>query len=212
MSALDVNAPGWRQQGIIPVLTINDPDDTVPLVSALVAAGLPIVEITLRTPAALESIRLAKSVPGAITGVGSIRVPADIDAAVEAGADFLVSPGQTDRLLAHGFAAPVPFFPGTANASDMMRAADAGFSCVKFFPAEVNGGVKALAALAAPLPGIHVMPTGGIGPANLAAYLQQNNVIACGGSWMVPADEMARRDFAAIGALARAARALVGAR
>lgn len=204
MSALSPDAPGWREQRVIPVIVLHDAADAVPLVQTLVSAGLPIVEITLRTKAAVEAIRAAKSVKGALVGAGSIRTPDDLETAVDAGADFLVSPGQTDRLLAAGFRAPVPYFPGCANASDMMRAADAGFRVVKFFPAEAIGGAKALQALAGPLPDMYVMPTGGIGPGNLADYLAIPTVIACGGSWMVPAAALAARDFTAIHAAARA--------
>ncbi|MCA0400321.1 MAG: bifunctional 4-hydroxy-2-oxoglutarate aldolase/2-dehydro-3-deoxy-phosphogluconate aldolase [Proteobacteria bacterium] len=206
MTAFSPNTPGWREQGIIPVLTIDDPDITVDLVETLKEAGLPIVEITLRTAGALEAIRRAKQVKGATIGVGSIRTPDDLSNAVAAGADFLVSPGQTDRLLAAGLAAAVPYFPGAVTASEMMRAFDAGYTCLKFFPAEAVGGAKALSALAAPLAGLHVMPTGGITLANLSGYRALASVIACGGSWMVPAAALAARDFATIGAAARAAR------
>lgn len=206
MTSFSPHTPGWREQGIIPVLTIEDPETAIPLVETLAAAGLPIVEITLRTAGAIAAIRRAKSVTGATVGVGSIRTSDDMARALEAGADFLVSPGQTDRLLEAGLAAAVPYFPGAVTASEMMRAADAGYSCLKFFPAEAAGGAKALAALAAPLAGLRIMPTGGITPANLSAYLALPSVIACGGSWMVPPAALAAGDFTAIGTAARAAR------
>ncbi len=206
MSALPLIAPEWQEQGIIPVLTLEHAADAVPLTQALVRAGLPIIEITLRSPAALEAITLAASVAGAQIGAGSLRRPADMEAALAAGARFLVSPGATPALLREGFAAPVPYFPGCATASDMLCALEAGFTCVKFFPAETLGGARALAALAAPLPEMRFMPTGGIGPGNLAQYRALACVVAVGGSWMVPKEALATGDFAQIEALARQAR------
>lgn len=206
MTALHADAQAWDVQPVIPVLTLTDPRQAVALVARLVKAGLPAVEVTLRTSAALDCVRaIAAEVPAARLGVGTVRNRRDIDDAVAAGAAFLVSPGQTDALLHAGLDAPVPFVPGAASASELMNAAEHGYGVVKFFPAEAIGGVKAIAALAAPLPELRLMPTGGINAGNLGAYLALPNVLVCGGSWMVPSDRLAAGDYDAIETLARAA-------
>jgi 2-dehydro-3-deoxyphosphogluconate aldolase/(4S)-4-hydroxy-2-oxoglutarate aldolase len=177
--------------------------------AVLAEAGLRFVEVTLRTPESLAAIRaMAAADTGAIIGAGSIRSPRDINDAIAAGAQFLVSPGQTDALLKAGLAAPVPFIPAAATPAEMMRAMDAGFPLVKFFPAEASGGTKALSAILAPLHDLSVMPTGGITAANAASYLAIPNVVACGGSWMVSAKDLDDGNFNQIKSLARDAAAI----
>lgn len=206
MTALKADAPGWREQGIIPVLTMRNIANAARTAAVLAEAGLRFVEVTLRTPESLAAIRaMTAAKTGAVIGAGSIRSPRDIDDAIAAGAEFLVSPGQTDALLAAGIAAPVPFIPAAATPAEMMRAIDAGYPLVKFFPAEASGGVKALSAILAPLHDLAVMPTGGITTANAASYLAIPNVVACGGSWMVKADDLDAGRFEQIAALAREA-------
>jgi 2-dehydro-3-deoxyphosphogluconate aldolase/(4S)-4-hydroxy-2-oxoglutarate aldolase len=206
MTALKADAPGWREQGIIPVLTVRNPANAARAAAVLAEAGLRFVEVTLRTPESLAAIRaMASAKTGAIIGAGSIRSPRDINDAIAAGAQFLVSPGQTDALLKAGIAAPVPFIPAGATPAEMMRAMEAGFPVVKFFPAEASGGVKALSAILAPLHDLAVMPTGGITPANVASYLAIPNIVACGGSWMVKSDDIDAGRFDQIAALAREA-------
>lgn len=209
MTALMANAPGWREQGVVPVLTLRSAGNAARLAATLAGAGLRFVEVTLRTPESLDAIRaMAAADTGAVIGAGSIRSPKDIDAAVAAGAKFLVSPGQTDTLLKAGIAAPVPFIPAAATPAEMMRAMEAGFPVVKFFPAEASGGVKALSAMLAPLHDLAVMPTGGITTANAMSYLGIRNVVAIGGSWMVSAKDLDDGNFDHIKSLASEAAAI----
>jgi 2-dehydro-3-deoxyphosphogluconate aldolase/(4S)-4-hydroxy-2-oxoglutarate aldolase len=194
---------------VIPVLTIERVDDAVPLARALAAGGLPVIEVTLRTAAALEAVRrIAAEVPDCVVGVGTVTRPSDVAAAVAAGARYLVSPGTTAELAAALAAAPVPALPGAATVSEAMALADLGFTVVKFFPAEPSGGIAWLGAVAAPLPSLKFCPTGGIDARNAAAYLALPNVIAVGGSWPAPRQALASGDFARITALASAAAAL----
>jgi 2-dehydro-3-deoxyphosphogluconate aldolase / (4S)-4-hydroxy-2-oxoglutarate aldolase len=190
---------------VIPVLVIHDPAHAAPLAQALVAGGLPVLEVTLRTPAALEAMAEMARIPGAIVGAGTVLSPADVRAVQGAGAVFAVSPGATDRLLSACEDGALPLLPGAATASEAMRLLERGYTTQKFFPAEVAGGVAALRALAAPLPQIGFCPTGGIGPANAADYLALPNVTCIGGSWVAPAELMARGDWDGITALARTA-------
>lgn len=209
MTALEANAAGWREQAIIPVLTVRKAANAARTAAVLAEAGLKFIEVTLRTPESLAAIRaMVAADTGAIIGAGSIRTSRDIDEAVAAGARFLVSPGQTDALLEAGLAAPVPFIPAAATPAEMMRAAEAGFPVVKFFPAEASGGIKALNAILAPLHDLAIMPTGGITPTNAPDYLKIPNVVAVGGSWMVKPDDLDAGRFDTISALARAAAAL----
>lgn len=209
MTALKPDAPGWREQAIIPVLTVRKAANAARTAAVLAEAGLKFIEVTLRTPESLAAIRaMAAANTGAIIGAGSIRSPREIDDAIAAGAQFLVSPGQTDALLKAGIAAPVPFIPAAATPAEMMRAMEAGFPVVKFFPAEASGGVKALNAILAPLHDLAVMPTGGITPANAPDYLKIPNVVAVGGSWMVKTDDLDAGRFDEIATLARAAAAI----
>lgn len=205
---LDPAAPDWRQPGVVPVVTIAEATQAVPLARALAEAGLRFVEVTLRSAAALEAIRrIAGELPEVVVGAGTLRRPADLEAALAAGARFLVSPGTTPALLSAAQGSPVPYLPGCVTPSEAMTLADAGFRVVKFFPAGPYGGTGTLRALAAPLPDLAFVPTGGVGPENLQDYLALPNVVAVGGSWMVRPEWLAAGDFASIGEAARQAAA-----
>jgi len=194
---------------VIPVLTIERVADAVPLARALVAGGLPVIEVTLRTKAALEAIRaIAAQVPDCIVGVGTVTRISDIEAACAAGGKYLVSPGTPPELAAALADASVPVLPGCATVSEAMALSGRGFKVLKFFPAEASGGVAWLKSVAAPLPGLKFCPTGGIDSKNIAAYLGCPNVLAVGGSWVAPKDAIASGDFARITQLAREASAL----
>jgi 2-dehydro-3-deoxyphosphogluconate aldolase / (4S)-4-hydroxy-2-oxoglutarate aldolase len=194
---------------VIPVLTIERAADAVPLARALVAGGLPVIEVTLRTKVALEAIRaIAAELPDCVVGVGTVTRGSDIAAAVAAGAKYLVSPGTPSELAAALADASVPVLPGCATVSEAMALATRGFKVLKFFPAEASGGVAWLKSIAAPLPDLKFCPTGGIDVKNIAAYLGCPNVLAVGGSWVAPKDAIAAGDFARITRLAREASAL----
>ena len=191
---------------VIPVLTIERVEHALPLARALVAGGLPVLEVTLRTPAALEAIAaIEREVPDAVVGAGTITTPGDIAAAENAGAAFLVSPGTPAELAEALARARVPALPGCATVSEAMALAARGFTMLKFFPAEASGGIAWLKAVGAPLPGLSFCPTGGIDGRNAAAYLALANVAAVGGSWVAPKDAVAAGDYARVTALARAA-------
>jgi 2-dehydro-3-deoxyphosphogluconate aldolase/(4S)-4-hydroxy-2-oxoglutarate aldolase len=194
---------------VVPVVTIDRADRAVPLAHALLAGGINVVEITLRTPAAMEAARaIIADVSDMIVGIGTVTKTLDVAHAVEAGADFLVSPG-TPATLAQALAdAPIPALPGCATVSDAMTLAAMGFPVLKFFPAEPSGGARWLRAVAEPLPGVRFCPTGGVNGDNAASYLALGNVLAVGGSWVAPADLIAAGDFAEITARARAAASL----
>jgi 2-dehydro-3-deoxyphosphogluconate aldolase/(4S)-4-hydroxy-2-oxoglutarate aldolase len=194
---------------VIPVLTIERAADAVPLARALLVGGLSVTEVTLRTEAALEAIRrIAAELPDAVVGAGTVTHGTDIARAVEAGAQFLVSPGTPDALATALAEAGIPALPGCATVSEAMALAARGFSVLKFFPAEASGGPAWLKAVAAPLPHLRFCPTGGIGAGNAAAYLALANVPAVGGSWVAPREAVRAGDFARVTALARAAAAL----
>lgn len=194
---------------VVPVVVIERIEDAVPLARALVEGGLPLIEVTLRTPVALEAVRrVAAEVEGAIVGAGTVIDRAQIEAALEAGATFLVSPGTTPTLLDAFAETPIPVMAGCATASEAMRLAERGFEVLKFFPAEASGGAAFLKSIAGPLPHLRFCPTGGIGPANVADYLALPNVVAVGGSWVVPADAIKAGDFTRVRELARAAAGL----
>lgn len=197
-----------RMAPVIPVLTINDAAHAAPLARALVAGGLPVLEVTLRTPAALDAVRAMIRVSGALVGAGTVITSEDATAARAAGARFAVSPGATDRLLEACERADLPLLPGAATASEAMRLAERGYSVQKFFPAESSGGTAALKAIGAPLPQIRFCPTGGIAAQNAARYLDLSNVACVGGSWVTPTDAIAAEDWGRIECLARAAAAL----
>ncbi|MFK4020216.1 bifunctional 4-hydroxy-2-oxoglutarate aldolase/2-dehydro-3-deoxy-phosphogluconate aldolase [Streptomyces albogriseolus] len=194
---------------VVPVVVVEDAADAVPLARALVAGGLPAIEVTLRTPAAPDAIRaIAAEVPGAVVGAGTLLTPDQVTDAVAAGARFLVSPGCTDTLLAAMRAADVPFLPGVSTASEAMTLLERGVREMKFFPARAAGGTAYLKSLAGPLPQVRFCPTGGIGPDTAPEYLALPNVGCVGGSWMLPKDAVAARDWDRVERLAREAAAL----
>ena len=196
-----------RTAPVIPVIVIERIEDAVPMAEALVAGGLCVLEVTLRTPAALAAIRAMKSVSGAIVGAGTVLNPAMLAEAEAAGAAFIVSPGLTEPLGRAALASGIPFLPGTANAGDIMRGMDMGLSRFKFFPAMAAGGLPALKALAAPFGDARFCPTGGISLATAPEWLAHPAVLCIGGSWVVPTGPL---DPARIELLARAAAALKG--
>ena len=194
---------------VMPVIVLERVEDAVPLAEALVAGGIRVLEVTLRTPAALECVRAIRAaVPKAIVGVGTLTSVRQIDAAREAGAAFGVSPGLTRELLAHAAREGFAFLPGTMTPSEVMYALDAGYSAMKFFPAGPAGGVEMLKAFAGPFPGVTFCPTGGIDAASAARYLALPNVACVGGSWLAPANLVAAKDWDEIRVRARAAAAL----
>ncbi len=177
---------------VIPVITIDRLDDAVPLAEALVAGGVRLLEVTLRTPAGLAGAEaIIRQVPGAVVGIGTVLTPTDLQRAVGIGARFALSPGATPALLEAAAGAGIPFLPGVATASELMQALVHGFETVKFFPATVAGGIPGLRALAGPFPHARFCPTGGITEDNAAEWLAQPNVVAVGGSWLTPAAEIA---------------------
>lgn len=191
---------------VLPVVVIEDAADAVPLARALVAGGLPAIEVTLRTPAALDAIRaIAGAVPEAVVGAGTVITPEQVGEAVAAGARFLVSPGWTDVLLEAMRASGVPYLPGVSTTSEVVALLERGVREMKFFPAQAAGGTAYLRSLAGPLPQARFCPTGGVGPDTAPDYLALPNVSCVGGSWMLPADAVAARDWARIEGLARQA-------
>ncbi|WP_097872269.1 bifunctional 4-hydroxy-2-oxoglutarate aldolase/2-dehydro-3-deoxy-phosphogluconate aldolase [Streptomyces sp. rh34] len=194
---------------VVPVVVLHDVADAVPLARALVAGGLPAIEVTLRTPAALQSIRaMAAEVPGAVVGAGTVISPEHVRDTVDAGARFLVSPGWTDALLEAMKASGVPFLPGVSTTSEVVALLERGVREMKFFPAEAAGGTAYLKALSAPLPQARFCPTGGISLASAPSYLALPNVGCVGGSWMVPGDAVAAKDWDRVARLAAEAAAL----
>ncbi|MGV9390030.1 bifunctional 4-hydroxy-2-oxoglutarate aldolase/2-dehydro-3-deoxy-phosphogluconate aldolase [Streptomyces olivaceus] len=194
---------------VVPVVVVDELADAVPLARALVAGGLPAIEVTLRTPVALDAIRaIAGEVPGAVVGAGTVITAEQVGEVVAAGARFLVSPGWTDGLVDAMRESGVPFLPGVSTTSEVVALLERGVREMKFFPAEAAGGTAYLKALAAPLPQARFCPTGGIGPASAPEYLALPNVGCVGGSWMLPKDAVAGRDWGRVEALAREAAAL----
>jgi 2-dehydro-3-deoxyphosphogluconate aldolase/(4S)-4-hydroxy-2-oxoglutarate aldolase len=194
---------------VMPVVVIDDAAHAVPLARALVAGGIRAIEITLRTGAALEAIQaIARDAPDAIPGVGTAVTPADVLAALDAGAKFIVSPGMTPALAQAAIGSGLPFLPGVATASELMAGMAAGLSAFKFFPAAQAGGIDGLKALGGPFPNVRFCPTGGVSATNAAAYLALPNVACVGGSWLAPRETIAAGDFARIEQLAREASAL----
>lgn len=191
---------------VIPVVTIEDAADAVPLAQALVRGGVRVVEVTLRTKAAFDAIKaIAAGVPEILLGVGTVLKPADLEAAARAGATFAISPGTTPSLLAAAKNAPIPFLPGVATPSEIMAAVEAGFGHLKFFPASVFGGPDAMKAFAGPFPSLRFCPTGGVTAENAARYLALPNVVCVGGSWLTPAAAVAARHWGEVERLAREA-------
>ena len=198
-----------EQAPILPVLVIERVEDAVPLAKALVAGGLPVLEVTLRTDAALESIaRIKGEVEGVICGAGTVNHRGFVDSLKQVNADFAVAPGYTKSLGDALRDADIPLVPGIATASELMVCLDEGYACCKFFPAEANGGVKALKSLAGPFPEARFCPTGGITPANLSDYLSLSSVVTAGGSWVAPKDAIAGGDWGLIESLAAKAVAI----
>lgn len=191
-----------RKAPVIPVLVIDEVAHAASIAEALVKGGLPVLEVTLRTASALEVIREMKQVPGAIVGAGTVLNEHALEDALEAGSEFIVSPGFTESLAKAAIASGTAFLPGTATSSDIMRGLDLGLDRFKFFPAEANGGIPALKAIAAPFGMVKFCPTGGITAATAADWLALDPVLCCGGSWLVP---KGKPDLAAIEAAARAA-------
>ena len=194
---------------IVPVLVVDDVAQARPLAEALVAGGLPALEVTLRTPAALDAIRAMADVPGGVVGAGTLVTSKDVRAAKAAGAQFGVSPGATDALIAVCEAEDLPLLPGAATASEAMQLLEQGYDMLKFFPAEASGGVSALKAIGAPLPQITFCPTGGVSPGNARNYLSLTNVVCAGGSWVAPKQMVQNGNWAGIETLAREASRLV---
>lgn len=187
---------------IIPVLVLKDASKAQGLAKALVKGGLPALEVTLRTPAALEAITEMANVQGGIVGAGTLLTPEDVIAAKNAGATFGVSPGATDRLLDACEDADLPLLPGAATASEAMRLLERGYSMLKFFPAEASGGAPALKGIGAPIPQVMFCPTGGVNIKNANDYLSLPNVICAGGSWVAPSDLVEQENWQAIEKLA----------
>jgi len=212
MSAQHNVKPVFATAPIIPVIVIEHLDDALPLGKALYDGGLKVFEVTLRTPCALDAIRLlVDAFPDVLVGAGTALNTNQYDAAVAAGAAFVISPGLTPRLLAHAANEDVPLIPGVASASEMMQALEAGYDHLKFFPAEINGGAKALQALTAPIAHVKICPTGGITADNLNDYLALDCVSCAGGTWMLPAQLIAAKDWGAITELTKSALANVNA-
>lgn len=194
---------------VVPVVVIEDAADAVPLARALVAGGLPLIEVTLRTPAALDAIRaIGAEVPEAVVGAGTVVSAAGVGNAAAAGARFLVSPGWTEGLLDAMRGSGVPFLPGVSTTSEVVALLERGVTDLKFFPAEAAGGVPYLRSLSGPLPQARFCPTGGVSLASAPSYLALPNVACVGGTWMLPADALAARDWARVESLAREAAAL----
>ena len=199
LTALDVmtDAP------VIPVIVLNDVNDAVPMAQALVAGGIRMLEVTLSTPAALACIEaIARHVPDAVVGAGTIRTAADAKAAAAAGARFAVSPGFTNTMAQACADVNLPLLPGVATSSEVMMAREAGFQYMKFFPAVQAGGIPMLKAWQGPFFDVKFCPTGGVSPSNAAEFLALSNVVCVGGSWLVPADAVAQKEWSRITTLA----------
>ncbi|MCK8462369.1 bifunctional 4-hydroxy-2-oxoglutarate aldolase/2-dehydro-3-deoxy-phosphogluconate aldolase [Aliiroseovarius sp. S1339] len=197
-----------RLAPVIPVLVVDDVAHAAPLAAALVAGGLPALEVTLRTPVALEVIAEMARVEGGAVGAGTLLTAKDVENAKKAGATFGVSPGATDRLLDACEANDLPLLPGASSASEAMRLLERGYTVQKFFPAEAAGGAPFLKSLSSPLPQIRLCPTGGVSLSNASDYLSLPNTLCVGGSWVAPGDLVQAGDWAAITALAKTAAAL----
>jgi len=191
---------------VVSVLVINDVEKAVPLAKALMEGGIKVLEVTLRTPAAIDVIkRIAQEVPDSLIGAGTVTNAQQLKAVVEAGAKFAISPGMTADLLKAGMDSEIPLIPGISSTSDLMKGKDAGYTHMKFFPAEASGGVKAIKSISGPFPDVTFCPTGGIGPNNYNDYLALNNVKCVGGSWLAPDDAIESGDWARITQLAKEA-------
>lgn len=195
---------------IVPVVKLNDAKDAVPLAKALVEGGIPCAEVTFRTDAAVESIKkMLEAYPDMLVGAGTVLTTAQVDAAIEAGAKFIVSPGLNSKTVKYCQEKNIPILPGVATASEIEQALELGLDVVKFFPAEPSGGLNFIKAIAAPYVGVKFMPTGGINAKNVRDYLAYDRIIACGGSWMVTKDLIKAGDFEQIKKLTAEAAAIV---
>lgn len=196
----------FAQGPVVPVIVIKDLADAVPMAKALLAGGIKVLEVTLRTPVALDAIRLlAQEVPDAIVGAGTVTTAAQLQQCIDAGAKFAISPGLTRELLQAGKDAAIPLIPGIASISELMEGTGLGYSHFKFFPAEAAGGVKTLKSIHGPFADIRFCPTGGINEHNFRDYLALPNVKCVGGSWIVPDDAVAAKDWARITQLCQTA-------
>ena len=207
-----MNSNNWKIQPkdvlnagpVMPVMVIQNLDDAVPLAKALVAGGIKVLEITLRTPIALDAIRLiSQEVKDAIVGAGTVTTPEQLKAAEDAGAVFAISPGLTPKLLAASKTGNIALIPGIATLSELMLGMEYGLDHFKFFPAEAAGGIPMLKSIAGPIPQVTFCPTGGISPENYNSYLQLSNVACVGGSWLVPADVVKSKNWARVTELAK---------
>lgn len=190
---------------VVPVLEVTDEADAAPLAAALARGGLKVIEVTLRTPAALGAIQAMAGLEDVIVGAGTVLFPHQVEAAAEAGAKFIVSPGLTGHVCEAAQALDIAFLPGVATASEIMHGLELGLQCFKFFPAETSGGVAAVAAFYGPFQHVKFCPTGGVGVDNAARYLHLPNVICVGGSWIAPRELVADKDWTRIENIARAA-------
>ena len=196
----------FNQGPVVPVLVIDKVEDALPIAEALIAGGINVLEVTLRTEAAMDVIRtIAEALPEAYIGAGTVTNREQLKAVTDAGAKFAISPGLTADLLTAGKEGSIPLIPGISNISDLMKAKDAGYDHLKFFPAEAAGGVKALKSIGGPFPDIVFCPTGGISPSNYKEYLALPNVKCCGGSWLAPTDAIENKQWSIITDLAKAA-------
>jgi 2-dehydro-3-deoxyphosphogluconate aldolase / (4S)-4-hydroxy-2-oxoglutarate aldolase len=196
----------FKQSVVIPVIVVDNLDDVVPMAKAIVSGGIQVLEVTLRTPLALDAIRLlCQQVPQAIVGAGTVTTAEQLQQCIAAGAKFAISPGFTAELLQAGKAASIPLIPGVASISELMQAMAVGYDHFKFFPAEAAGGVKALRSIYGPFADIRFCPTGGINPDNVKDYLALPNVDCVGGSWITPSDALQNKDWSRITALSLAA-------
>lgn len=199
----------FAQGPVVPVLVIEQVEDALPIAKALLAAGIKVLEVTLRTPSALEVIKeIATNLPEAIVGAGTVTNAETLQQAADAGAKFAISPGLTPDLLKAGQQGNVALIPGISSISELMVALDHGYDHLKFFPAEASGGVKAIKSISGPFPDVTFCPTGGINQANITDYLALNNVACCGGSWLVTDDIINNKDWDKITELAKQALAL----
>jgi len=197
-----------RLSPVMPVVTLTDPAQAADLARALVRGGLRVIEVTLRTPVALRAIELiSRQVPEITVGAGTVLSSTDLRSAADAGAAFAISPGATEALLSAGARGPIPYLPAIATASELMAGLAAGYGCFKFFPAGAAGGIALLNALGGPFPEARFCPTGGISQATVKSYLDLPNVLCAGGSWLTPADALARKDWPLIESLAAKAAA-----
>lgn len=197
----------FQKLGVVPVVVLEDEKDALPLAEALVKGGLPCAEVTFRTEAAAESIRLmSEKYPEMLVGAGTVLTTEHVDLAVEAGARFIVSPGFDPEIVDYCLEKNIPVFPGCVTPSEVAQAVKRGLKVVKFFPAEQAGGISMIKAMAAPYHNIHFMPTGGINPGNLKDYLSCDKILCCGGSWMVKGELIRNGEFEKIRDLAKEAK------